>query len=448
MALLSLLTGGCAQIGAPTGGARDSLAPVLVKATPELKKTNVTGNRISLQFNEYIELQDLQNNLLVSPVQQNTPNISSNLRTVSVKLRDSLKPNTTYVIQFGDAIKDVNEGNILKDFTYVFSTGPYIDSLTLSGKLLMAETGLPDSTLMILLYRDAPDSAVKTRKPDFSTRPKGDGSFSFSYLPASNVKVYALKDGDGSKTYNAATELFAFSDKEFNTLDLKEKVTLYAYAKEKSSDKPVSAPKATPEKKLSYTSNQDNRLQDITRDWRFDFNNRISRFDSAGFVLSDTNFNRIPLNAFLPDSLGKSLTIKANWKPETNYILVIDKKAVTDTVGNNLPASDTIRFKTRRLEDYGRLTLRFRNLDLAANPVIQFIQNGNIILSSALASTEYKNNLFIPGEYELRILFDDNRNGRWDPGDYDQGRQPEKARALEQKLAIRADWDNERDIEP
>ncbi len=93
------------------------------------------------------------------------------------------------------------------------------------------------------------------------------------------------------------------------------------------------------------------------------------------------------------------------------------------------------------------MVLRFRNLDLSKNPLIQLIQGEEIRLSSPITSSEWKNDLIIPGEYEMRIVFDDNRNGRWDPGDYKTRTQPELANALEQKLGVRADWDNEREIE-
>jgi hypothetical protein len=446
-ACLSIFMGGCAQIGAPTGGVRDSLAPVLVKASPELEKTRFTGNKITLYFNEYVELQDLQNNLLISPVQKNMPQISSNLRMVTIKLKDTLQPNSTYYIQFGNAIRDVNEGNVAKDFSYVFSTGDHIDSMTLSGRVLMAETGKADSTLLVLLYRDSPDSAVQTRKPDYATRVKSDGSFSFSYLPDANVKVYALKDGDGSKTYNSSTEIFAFADSGFQTGRNPRSVRLYAFAKEKSGNKPTNAPKVLVEKKLKYTTSAQSRQQDILTDFQADFNNILKELDSSQITLSDTNFNKLPTSGITLDSTRKRLNMKVNWQPDQDYIIILGSLAFKDTIGNTLAKPDTIRFRTKKTTDYGRVVLRFRNLDLSKNPLIQLIQGEEIRLSSPITSSEWKNDLIIPGEYEMRIVFDDNRNGRWDPGDYKTRTQPELANALEQKLGVRADWDNEREIE-
>ena len=214
------------------------------------------------------------------------PQISSNLRVVTIKLKDTLQPNSTYYIQFGNAIRDVNEGNVAKDFSYVFSTGDHIDSMTLSGRVLMAETGKADSTLLVLLPRF--DGAVQTRKPDYATRVKSDGSFSFSYLPDANVKVYALKDGDGSKTYNSSTEIFAFADSGFQTGRNPRSVRLYAYAKEKSGNKPTSAPKVLVEKK-AQVHNQRTKQATGYLNRQADFNNKLKELDSSQISLSDTN---------------------------------------------------------------------------------------------------------------------------------------------------------------
>ncbi|HNH22545.1 MAG TPA: Ig-like domain-containing protein, partial [Ferruginibacter sp.] len=227
---LAVFTTGCAQIGMPTGGPKDTLAPRLTSASPAINSVNVTGNKVTLSFNEYIELKDPQTNVLISPFPKKQPQIDYKLRTVTVKLKDTLMPNTTYSINFGNAIVDVNEGNAYKNFTYVFSTGNSIDSLMLDGKVLIAETGKADSTLIAMLYRNADDSSVQKRKPDYITRLSGDGSFSFLNLPAGTYKVYALKDGDGAKTYNSKKEIFAFANEDIIVSATNNPVMLYASA--------------------------------------------------------------------------------------------------------------------------------------------------------------------------------------------------------------------------
>ena len=131
----TIFSGGCAQIGLPTGGAKDTIAPKLVRTNPAFGSKNVKANKITFEFDEYIDLQDLQQNILISPLQNRNPTITANPKTITLKFRDSLLPNTTYNINFGKAIRDINEANILNDLSYTFSTGNTIDSSTISGNI-------------------------------------------------------------------------------------------------------------------------------------------------------------------------------------------------------------------------------------------------------------------------------------------------------------------------
>src|SRR5215213_9144413 len=111
-----VLMSGCAQVMAPTGGPRDTIPPILVSSNPKIPAINFTSNRINLYFDEYVQLQELQQNLLVSPTPKVNPYIDAKLRMVSIRLRDTLEPNTTYTINLGNSIRDINENNVLKDF--------------------------------------------------------------------------------------------------------------------------------------------------------------------------------------------------------------------------------------------------------------------------------------------------------------------------------------------
>jgi hypothetical protein len=437
---------GCAQIGSPTGGVKDTLAPVLIRASPELKALNFKGNKITLTFNEYVEVLDVQNNVLVSPLQKNNPAVNYSLKTVTIKLKDSLLPNSTYSIQFGNAIKDINEGNVFPNFTYVFSTGNTIDSFGLTGKVLLAETGMADSTIQVLLYRNIQDTAVQKLKPDYLAKLKGDGSFAFYHLPAGSFKLYALKDGDGNKYYNSKTELFAFMDSIISISEQTPDVTLYAYEEEKPKDiKSIRILKPALEKKLRYNSNLTG-LQDLLTNLELTFNNPLKYVDS-NLVLTDTNFNKIPGGQPLLDSSGKIISFQPVWKPGEPYMLILAKDAVKDSAGTSLAKNDTLKFFAKKETDYGKISIRFKNYQQSKNPVLQFISNQTVQFSYPLSGAVWNNNRFPPGEYELRILYDDNKDGFWTPGNYPKKLQPEKAITLPQKLSIRADWDNERDIQ-
>jgi len=182
--IINLISGtGCANIIPPQGGPRDSIPPVLLKVTPGDSTRNFTGNKITFTFDEFIELQDIQGNLNVSPSPKINPVVDYKLNTVTVKLKDSLESNTTYSINFGNAIKDFNEGNPAKGLTYTFSTGKYIDSLELSGKVILAENGKIDTTLMIMLHTNPDDSAVVKDRPRYIVKLDGSGNFIFKNLP-------------------------------------------------------------------------------------------------------------------------------------------------------------------------------------------------------------------------------------------------------------------------
>ncbi len=211
--LISVIsTTGCANIVPPSGGPKDTLPPVLMSAIPRDSMLKFTGKTITFTFDEYVLLKEKEQNVIVNPTPKTTPTIESKLKVVSVKLRDSLEPNTTYTINFGRAIRDVDEENVLKNFTYVFSTGSYIDSLTFSGRVIVARTGKVDTTIIVMLHRRLDDSAVANERPRYVTRIDSTGSFTFRYLAPGTYAVYALKDEGGSRSYSSKSQLFAFAD--------------------------------------------------------------------------------------------------------------------------------------------------------------------------------------------------------------------------------------------
>jgi uncharacterized protein (DUF2141 family) len=446
---LVLVTGsGCAQIGMPTGGPRDTIAPVLLNSTPPNKTVRFQGNRITFTFDEYVHLQDLQKTLLVAPTPKIIPNINSKLKTVTIKIRDTLQPNTTYSIQFGNAIQDINENNPIKDFTYVFSTGSYIDSLKFNGNVILAETGKADSTLLVFLYKNLDDSAVYKEKPRYVARLDSAGKFQFKYLAEGTYHLYALKDESGQKMYNNPSQVFAFADSAIDIKTNVKPVELFAYSQEKN-EKPVTNPGVTSkknEKILKYTTSISNEVQDLITPLKINFTVPLKNFDSSKIKLTDTLFNPIQSAVISIDTTKKEIAVTNRWLEDTKYKLLIGKDFAVDTLGDELKSSDTVSFKTKRERDYGSLKLNFRNLEKIAHPVLQFVQNDNVVDSFKITSPTFNVKLFNPGEYELRILSDENENGKWDPGNFHLKKQPEKVISIPKKISIRADWDNESDV--
>jgi len=452
---------GCANIIPPTGGPRDSLPPLPVTKNPKDSSTGFKGKKITLTFNEYIQLDNIQENLLVSPVPKITPTVESKLREVTITLRDTLEPNTTYALDFGNAIKDVNEGNPVKNFTYIFTTGSRLDSLTISGNLIDAQTGKTDSSLIVVLHKDFADSALKER-PRYVSKPDGQGNFMFHNLPADTYAIYAFKDEGGSRRYTSPSQLFAFADTLISTIDPPKSLTLYAYLekdttppstrRQQTVTKPVLKGNAAIADKLlkvqaNLKNNQLGLLAADTLQLIFP-SDPLASFDSTKMILSNEKFEPIRNYRLLMDTSKKRISIFNTWTENTAYNIIFDKEFAADTSGRKIPRTDTLSFRTRKETDYGLVRIRFLNLDLTRNPVLQFVQSDEVKFSHVFGNNrEFNARLFEPGEYELRILYDENKNGKWDPGSFFKNRkQPEKVQTIARKANIKGNIDNDFDI--
>ncbi|MDP4263399.1 MAG: Ig-like domain-containing protein [Bacteroidota bacterium] len=452
--LISVLSGtGCANIVPPQGGPRDSLPPVLIKVTPPDSSVNFATNRINFSFNEYIDIDNFLQNAIISPIPKSMPQPTRKLNTLSIRLKDSLEPNTTYTINFGKSIKDFNEGNIMKDFTYVFSTGRVIDSLSFAGSVILAETGKTDSTLIVILHKKSEDSAVVKERPRYMAKLDNKGNFVFHNLPAGTFYVYALDDAARTYRYLDNRKLFAFADSPVIVQRDTKPVILYAYAEAKP--KPTTSTtgsqgQSATDKRLKFQTSlrSGNKSQDLLQQFSFIFDRPVRQFDSAKVHFS-TDSAYIPERGYSwsIDTSKKKITLACSWRENTLYHLILEKDFATDTLNHQLLKADTITFRTMKNSDYGKLMIRFRNLDLTKNPVLQFVQSGEVESSFPLTSTTLSQDLFLPGEYDLRILNDANKNGIWDPGSFfGKHRQPEIAKPIERKLTIKSNWDNEFEI--
>ena len=444
---------GCANMFPPEGGRRDSLPPQLLKATPPDSSKQFRTNEVTFTFDEFVQLQDQYQNVIISPIPKNRPNIDSKLRTVTVKFRDSLEANTTYTINFGNAIKDVNEGNILKGFTYIFSTGSSFDSLTLSGKVILAENGKIDTSLIVMLHKNPSDSAVVNEKPRYVTRVDPTGKFQFRNLPVGTFYLYALKD-EGAIYQYSPKKLFAFADKPINTEVGNDSITLYAYSSQPAVTNPFQAvPQRVvgSDKRLKLQTNIPAGFLDLLNDFVIGFEQKLKTLDTSKISFSsDSSFNPISSKQLILDSSRRKLTLHYNWKENTLYHLIIEKDFAEDSSGRKLLKTDTLSFKTKKRSEYGSLRIRWKNLDLSKSPVLLFVQNENVVRSEPLSSPDVSLPLFLPGEYELRILYDLNKNGKWDPGQFFGKRvQPEIVMPVTSRprITIKANWQNEFDIE-
>lgn len=192
--IIAFIMVACASIGRPEGGPRDEMPPVFIKSNPTQGQTNVNSNKIEIFFDENLKVDDVSNKVVISPVQKAMPSIIANGKKVSVELRDTLIPNTTYTIDFSDAIRDLNEGNPVDGFALDFSTGDSIDSLRISGMLFEARNLEPAQGMIVGVYSNLADSAISTLPLERISKTNQLGQFTIRGLKPGYYRIFAIND--------------------------------------------------------------------------------------------------------------------------------------------------------------------------------------------------------------------------------------------------------------
>lgn len=201
----------CASIGNPSGGPRDEDPPLVVRTSPVRESTDFKGNSVSIEFNELVNVKDAFTNVVVSPPQARAPKVTASGRRIIVEWDEALLPDTTYTIDFGTAIEDVNEGNRLGNYSFTFSTGPALDSLRISGIVLEAATLEPQKGVLVGVHSaEAPDSALRTLRFERVTKTDDRGRFTLRGLKAKPYNVYALADLNNDYRWDNPAEFLAF----------------------------------------------------------------------------------------------------------------------------------------------------------------------------------------------------------------------------------------------
>ncbi len=207
--LVLLVLAGCAKQGSPTGGPTDELPPKLVKASPKNFTTNVSPREIRLEFDEFFELGNPDKEWIIAPPLPAKPAYKIRGKKIIIELPDSLQEATTYTINFGASIKDLHEGNVLNNFRFVFSTGDYIDSGMVAGKVQYAETTEPAEDVAVGLFPLPLDSFPVDTPPLYFAKTEANGSFNLPYLKDSEYTILAWEDGNADQRWSA-TEPLAF----------------------------------------------------------------------------------------------------------------------------------------------------------------------------------------------------------------------------------------------
>jgi len=207
-----ILISGCAKISSPTGGPRDKEAPVILKSVPLNGSKNFKGGKIVITFNEFVVLEKINEKFMVSPPMANRPDITIKGKNIVIQYDEDLRDSTTYTLYFQDAIRDLNEGNTINNYQFVFSTGPVIDSLSVTGNVYNSSDLNPPEATLVVLYIEQEDSAFIKHLPAYIAMADKNGYFRIDNVGARQYRIYALKDADNSKNFNLTDEEIAFID--------------------------------------------------------------------------------------------------------------------------------------------------------------------------------------------------------------------------------------------
>lgn len=527
---LVLLGVRCAQITPLTGGKRDTTPPKALSYSPENVSLNFNSKTIEILFDEYISVKDIANQFIITPQTKETPDIQASGKKLKITFNETLLPNTTYKLAFGNSIVDLNEANVIQNFEYIFSTGTTIDSLKLSGRVLNAIDKKPSAQILIGLYNSsAGDSVIYKEKPLYITKTNEMGNFSFNYLPNSLFKIVGIKDQNKNLLYDGSEEQIAFTKELVKTNDTASSIalTLFKEIPNKSFIKKVFSPEYG-KAYIIYNKPQPD-IKNVTADGLIKFNQTVfkdtlilyytNKFDTLETyvsysskktdtlyikVLSAVNVDKLAKNksikynlqsnvtSYLPfyelpafelnvpveskniadekifliektDSVLKKLPftiikdnglihsfkIQADFKPETNYTLTIQKGAIT---GNDARMNDSsnYQFKTTAIDDYAQLKMKLW-FPKKENYLVRLLNEKEQLIAErtfefTLTSTsekiiEYKN--LIPGNYFMTVVEDVNKNGLFDTGDYFLNIQPEIIFINSNPIKLLAGWEIE-----
>lgn len=217
---ISVLVAACANIGSPDGGPFDEDPPKIIRTSPKYGEAGIKTNKIVLEFDEFVKIDNASENVMVSPPQLEMPLIEASGKKITIKLQDSIQPNTTYTIDFSNAIKDNNEGNEMGSYAFTFSSGEQIDTMQMSGYILDASNLEPIKGILVGAYEAdslgaLADSIFKTRPFERISRTDASGHFILKGLKKANYRVYALQDQNQNFYHESKSEMVGFSGKHF-----------------------------------------------------------------------------------------------------------------------------------------------------------------------------------------------------------------------------------------
>jgi len=523
--LTSIILIECASEAQLTGGAKDTLPPVIVYSKPKNKSTHFDATKISIRMDEFIKLNNLQSELVLSPPIKPKPEIVVRGKNLEISLNDApLLPNTTYTIFLGKAIADIHENNAIPNFKYTFSTGDFVDSLSLKGKVKDALELTPEEEALVMLYRKgqndtlALDSLPLLSMPLYLSRTDKEGAFKIENIAQGKYLIFALKDDNRNYRYDLPSEKIAFIDTlislnyplndsakinipylelfMFQEIDSTQRLLSAKLIKENylavAYKNPLIKPKVNLLTKNSYfkwnnnndslfvwfppvkkdsisilisdnkdihdtlnirvvaRKNQQNVKLNITSNVK---KNSLSPHDQLNlffnYPIKSLNTDKIkiledsipvPFVAQFVDSNKMQLLLDYEMKEEQKYRIVIPDSTLIDIRNHNNDSTEIVCSRNST-DKYGTLTVKLNTKD-TIRKIIQLLDSKgvsirNTIVKDSLVSFE----LLAPAEYQLKCIYDANRNGVWDAGNYIQHIQAEEVKLYDKKIKVRASWE-------
>jgi len=509
----------CANKGNLSGGEKDESPPEILGLFPESGTTNFTQKKVVFQFDENIKLNDINNNLLISPPLKNKPKIKAKPKSFELIITDTLLENTTYTFNFGDAIQDLNEGNPISGYTYVFSTGDEIDSLTYSGTAVDAFSGDVPDDAWVILHKNLQDSAIVKERPYYLAKvDKESGTFKFSYLAEGEYKIYGLIDNNFNYKYDLPDESFAFKDSSIfiNPTDTSTSSLAFYVQKDTRSfvddlkndtegrflltlrgetDSLQYSIENLPKDSLSiwnkskdslifwlpkdYTSEElvlytqigsqepdtlsvkyskapvlDTTIQIIPPSKKRHIFNTPIRFrtktpasldkDVEISLLEDSLYVAGGLT-LLQDSINPSLYIADNsWEYGKSYDIEILPGTLTDIYDRT---NDTLVFSFQTAKKEELSTIQVTLVERRPKQyIIQLLAGSRVAYEKIVTkddSDQFSWERLEAKSYDLRVIIDDNGNGQWDPGSFEDKLQPETVISFPDPVTLRPDWDTD-----
>jgi uncharacterized protein (DUF2141 family) len=373
-ALVVLFILSCAKINSPSGGPKDLEAPVILKSQPENSTVMFTGKSFAVTFDEFVVLDKITEKFMVSPPLKTKPEVRLKGKSLVVSWEDTLADSTTYTFYFQDAIRDNNENNAIQNFQYVFSTGPVLDSLSLSGNVFGAYDLEVVPDVLVMMYSNLSDTAPRTLLPAYISKPDVSGGFLISNIKPGRFRLYALKDINGNKMYDLEDEVFAFCDSIINITPEE----YYNIIPDTIKYKPVNAPEKTKEDIFTFGVH---RLYAFTREAKKQYLMYTERKSSGsiGFGLAipaDTGQVSIELTGIAPDTWYMENNARRDtfmlWitSPEVYDREVIDALLTypfTDSTGMVIQKTDSVIFRFRKPEAPRAGVRKIPALSLATN---------------------------------------------------------------------------------